>query len=150
MSQIFVKYYVHVIFSTKHRVDLIAPAIETELFSRMSGILKKKESSLLAANGASNHVHLLISPSINVSLCDLIRELKKSTSRWVKTNGPAFKDFQWQNGYGAFTVCESDVPALEDYIAWQKEKHKVKSFEDEYIDFLNENDIKYDERYLWG
>lgn len=149
MPQSLVSLLVHVVFSTKHREPLIAPEIEADLFKFMAGVLKNHDSRLLAANGTANHVHLLISLSKNVALSHLIQELKRSTSRWVKTRGLKFRNFQWQDGYGAFTVGESGVPALKQYIARQKEKHQKKSFESELVEFLKKYGIEFDERYVW-
>jgi putative transposase len=149
MPQSLVSLLVHVVFSTKHREALIAPEIEAELFAFMTGVLKNHDSRLLAANGTADHVHLLISLSKNVALSHLIQELKKSTSRWVKTRGLKFRNFQWQDGYGAFTVGESGVPALKQYIARQKERHQKKSFESELVEFLKKYGVEHDERYIW-
>ena len=149
MPQSLVSLLVHVVFSTKHREALIAPEIEADLFAFMTGVLKNHDSRLLAANGTADHVHLLISLSKNIALSHLIQELKKSTSRWVKTRGLKFRNFQWQDGYGAFTVGESGVPALKQYIARQKEKHQKKSFESELVEFLKKYGVEYDERYIW-
>lgn len=149
MPQSLVSLLVHVVFSTKHRAALIAPEIEAELFAFTAGVLKNHDSRLLAANGTGNHVHLLISLSKNVALSHLIQELKKSTSRWIKTRGLKFRNFQWQDGYGAFTIGESGVPALKQYIARQKEKHQKKSFESELVEFLKKYGIEFDEKYVW-
>lgn len=149
MPQTLVSLMVHVVFSTKHRADLITPDIETDLFAFMAGVLKNHNSRLLAANGTANHVHLLISQSKTVALSLLVQELKKSTSKWIKLQGAKFKDFQWQDGYGAFSIGESNVPALKQYIARQKEKHQKKSFEDELKEFLRKYGIEFDERYIW-
>jgi REP element-mobilizing transposase RayT len=149
MPQSLVSLLVHVVFSTKHRAAMIAPEIEADLFAFMAGVLKNHDSRLLAANGTDNHVHLLITQSKNVALSLLIQELKKSTSKWIKTRGAKFKDFQWQDGYGAFSIGESNVPALRQYIARQKEKHRKKSFENELVEFLRKYGIAYDEKYVW-
>lgn len=149
MPQSLVSLLVHVVFSTKHRAGMIAPEIEADLFAFMAGVLKNHDSRLLAANGTDNHVHLLITQSKNVALSLLIQELKKGTSKWIKTRGAKFKDFQWQDGYGAFSIGESNVPALKQYIARQKEKHRKKSFENELVEFLRKYGIAYDEKYVW-
>src|SRR5215213_9530631 len=128
MAQTLVSLLLHVIFSTKRRADLIKPEIERDMFAFMAGVLKNKESRLLAANGTANHVHLLISLSKNIALSSLIQELKKSTSVWMKTQGAGLSEFHWQDGYAAFSVSESNVDAVKQYISRQKEKHQKKSF----------------------
>lgn len=140
--------YVHLVFSTKNRENLILPQIEKELFSFMGGILRNHKSVLLAANGTANHVHLLVSLSKNISLSDLLRELKKSSSLWIKTKDAIFKKFSWQAGYGAFSIGQSQVVSVKNYIAKQKEHHKTEIFEDEYRKFLRKYEIDFDERYF--
>jgi putative transposase len=149
MPQSLVSLLVHVVFSTKHRANLIVPEIEADLFAFMAGILKNHDSRLLAANGTANHVHLLIAQSKNVALSLLIQELKKSTSKWIKARGEKFKNFQWQDGYGAFSIGESNVQVLKQYIARQKEKHQKKSFENELVEFLRKYKINFDGKYVW-
>jgi putative transposase len=149
MAQTLVSILVHVIFSTKHRAGLIRPEIERGLYAFTAGMLKNKESRLLAGNGTANHVHLLISLSKNIALSSLIQELKKSTSIWVKTQGAVLREFHWQDGYAAFSVSESNVDAVKQYIARQKEKHQKKSFETELTEFLKKYGIEYDEKFLW-
>jgi putative transposase len=149
MAQTLVSLMVHVIFSTRNREPLITPEIEAELFAYMGGILKNRESRLLDAGGTANHVHLLISQSKNIGLSSLMKDVKKDSSSWIKTKGIGFRNFHWQDGYGAFSIGESNIPALRQYIATQKEHHRKRSFQEELIKFLNAYGIEYDERFLW-
>ena len=149
MSQTLVSLLVHLVFSTKNRADLIAPEIETDLFAYMSATLKNRGSPCLAINGTTNHVHLLLSLSKNDALSVVVRELKKSSSKWIKSRGVEFKDFVWQDGYGAFSVGQSNVAALKLYIARQKEHHRGRSFEEELLALLEKYGVRYDEEYLW-
>jgi putative transposase len=146
MAQTLVCLRVHVIFSTKDRRPMITPEVEPELYAYMAGTAKNLDSPCLAAGGTSNHVHLLISQSKNIALSHLMEEIKKSSSKWIKTKGPAFRSFGWQDGYGAFTVGRSQVEALQRYIAAQKERHKKQSFEEELVRLLNKYGVQYDER----
>ena len=148
MAQTLVSLMVHVIFSTRNREPLITPEIEAELFAYMGGILKNRESRLLDAGGTANHVHLLISQSKNIGLSSLMKDVKKDSSSWIKTKGIGFRNFYWQDGYGAFSIGESNIPALKQYIATQKEHHRKRSFQEELIKFLNAYGIEYDERFL--
>ena len=149
MAQTLVSLMVHVIFSTKNPEPFIKPEIESELFAYVGGILKNHESRLLDAGGAADHVHLLISQSKNVSLSSLMKDVKKDSSLWIKTKGRQFRNFHWQDGYGAFSIGNSDIPELKKYIATQKEHHRKRTFKEELIEFLDEYGIAYDERYLW-
>ncbi len=130
-------------------VSIITPEVEVNLFAYMGGILKNYDSRLLDAGGTSDHVHLLVSQSKNIALSALMKELKKGSSSWIKTAGRRFRDFHWQDGYGAFSISQRDVPALKLYIANQKEHPRKQTFQEEMIQFLEEYGIEYDERYLW-
>jgi len=149
MAQTLVNLLVHLVFSTKNRQPLIRREIEQELFAYMAGILKKLDSAGLAINGTSDHVHLLITQSKNVALSRLVAELKRSSSKWIKTKGPEFRGFDWQDGYGAFSIGQSNAEALKDYITHQKERHKTRSFQEELLDILRKYHVAYDERYIW-
>ena len=150
MAQTLTSLLVHIVFSTKHRVSIITPEIEPELFAYIGGILKNNSSPLLAAGGTSDHIHLLVSQSKNIALSLLIQDVKKDSSIWIKTQSEIFKDFHWQDGYGAFSVSKSEVPRVKLYIANQKEHHRKQTFQEELINLLEEHGIKYDERYLWN
>ena len=105
---------------------------------------------LLDAGGDSDHVHLLISQSKNLALSNLLKEVKGDSSLWIKSKGREFRYFHWQDGYGAFSFGKSDLPALQKYVATQKDHHKKQTFKEELIFMLEENGIEYDERYLWN
>jgi REP element-mobilizing transposase RayT len=115
----------------------------------MGAIIKDNDSIPILINGVEDHVHLLCILSKNLGLAKLVEEIKRHSSRWIKTKGAYYSNFAWQGGYGGFSVS----PALHDktkaYIANQKEHHKKMSFKDEYLLFLKEYGIEYDERYLW-
>ena len=149
MAQTLVLLMAHVIFSTKNREPFITPEIEPELFAYIGGILKNHDSRLLHAGGTADHVHLLISQSKNVSLSSLMKDVKKDSSSWIKTKGRQFRNFHWQDGYGAFSIGRSEISDLKKYIASQKEHHRKRTFQEELIAFFDEYGIPYDERYLW-
>lgn len=140
---------VHIVFSTKHRQPFIKPEIETELFKYMSSIYRANNSPALSMNGTENHVHTLILLSKTITVSKLIEEVKRSSSKWIKTKGQAYEGFYWQNGYGAFSIGQSNVAALKTYIANQKEHHKKVTFQDEFRALLKRYGVEYDERYVW-
>jgi len=140
---------VHVIFSTKERRHLIKAEVQSELYAYLAGTLKNLDSPCLAIGGTSNHVHLLAALSKKAALSDVVGELKKSSSKWIKTRGPAYQHFAWQEGYGAFSIGRSQVQVLKRYIARPEEHHKAKSFEAEFIETLKKYELAYDERYIW-
>ncbi len=146
MPQSLVKIIVHIVFSTKNRADLIKADIESELYAYISGIVSNNGSKLIIANGTSNHSHFLISIGRN-SLSDLVGDMKRSSSIWIKKQGIA--DFYWQSGYGAFSVSESQVEAVSKYIKDQKIKHTDRTFEDEFRRLCRKSGVEMDERYCW-
>jgi len=149
MAQTLVSLLVHLVFSTKNREPFITPEIEPELFAYVGGILNNHDSRLLDAGGTADHIHLLVSQSKNISLSLLMKDVKKDSSSWIKTKGSRFRNFHWQDGYGAFSIGKSEMPGLKEYIANQKEHHRKRTFKEELMDFLDEYGIPSDERYLW-
>ena len=149
MAQTLVQLFVHVVFSTKNRAEIITPEIETELFAYVGGIAANNNSKLVAANGTANHIHLLILLSKTIGLSELVGDIKRNSSRWIKTKGDAYITFGWQDGFAAFSVGQTQVPMVKEYIANQKEKHGRQKFEDEMRMFYDKYAIEYDERYVW-
>lgn len=149
MAQTLTRLLVHTIFSTKNRANLIPPEIEPELYAYIGGICRNSQSVLLGGGGTANHVHLLVSLSKTGSLADLMMDVKKDSSKWIKTKADYFAGFQWQEGYGGFTIGQSQVEDLKGYFARQKEHHCTTTFEEEFIAFLKKYDVPYDERYIW-
>ena len=149
MAQTLTSLLVHIVFSTKHRADLITPEVEQDLFAYLGGVSANNQSTLLASGGTANHVHLLVSQSKNIALKDLLQDLKQSSSKWIKTKGREFDEFRWQDGYSAFSIGQSQVPSVRAYLAKQKSHHQQVSFEDEFREFLRKYEIEYDERYVW-
>jgi putative transposase len=140
---------VHFIFSTKQRCALIKPDFEKDLHAYIGGIVRQIGGTALSVNGTSNHVHLLIRVPANRSVADIARLVKTNSSRWIHDRWPEHHRFAWQTGYGAFTVSESGLSSVCDYIAHQQEHHRARSFQKEFIAFLKKNGITVDECYLW-
>jgi len=148
MSQSFVQIYVHIVFHTKNNVNLIREDIKNELFSYLGGILKNYKSIPLQIGGTSDHVHILCTLPKTMAIADLVEEVKKSSSKWIKTKGLHYKDFYWQDGYGGFSVSNSVVETLKRYILNQKKHHEKVPFIDEYKSLLEEYGIPFEDRYL--
>jgi len=140
---------IHLIFSTKHREPFITPEIETELHPYMASIFRGMKSPSLALDGTPDHIHALFSLSRVITIAQLVEELKTESSKWIKTKGQEFRNFHWQNGYGAFSIAQSQVSTVKRYIARQKVRHGKMTFQDEYRRFLKSYGIDYDERYVW-
>ena len=140
---------VHLVFSTKRREPFISPDVESELHAYMAAILRECNSPAISINGTTNHVHIFFALSRTVTVAALVEEVKKRSSKWIKTKGNKYRSFAWQTGYGAFSIGQSNVAELKKYIAAQKEHHRLKSFEEEYRAFLAKYEIEFDEKYLW-
>jgi len=140
---------VHIVFSTKERLQLITSDIRSDLHSYMGGIAKEIQATPLQIGGVKDHVHLLLKISHASSVAELVRTIKTNSSRWLHEKSRAYSLFAWQEGYGVFSVSESKASAVISYIAGQEEHHKKVSFQDELLEFLKANKIDYDERYIW-
>ena len=149
MGQSLVKNYIHIVFSTKYRQPLIDSSIETELHAYLGGICNEMECHTLKAGGYTDHIHILCMLSKKIALVKLLEEVKKSSSKWIKTKGLQYRNFYWQDGYGAFSVSPNQVDNVKNYIANQHEHHQRKSFQKEYRTFLKKHNVDYDERYVW-
>jgi putative transposase len=149
MGQSLVKNFIHIVFSTKHRQPLIDSFIEEELHSYIGGICKETGCTSLIVGGYSDHIHILCLLSKKIALVKLLEEIKSHSSKWIKTKGEAYKEFYWQDGYGAFSVNPSEIEMVTIYIKNQKDHHSKKTFQDEYRAFLKKYCVEYDERYVW-
>ena len=146
MPQSLVKLLVHTVFSTKDRAHLIRPDVEDSLFGYLHGIVENNGSKLFIAGGTTDHVHLLISLGKTMNISQVIGDIKRDSSSWMKQHE---SKFYWQEGYGAFSIGESQVPRVMKYIAGQKEHHAQQDFKDEFRGLLQKYRVDYDERYVW-
>lgn len=149
MPQSLARLCVHLVFSTKHREPLLHDRLRANLHAYMATVLKNLGCPALIINSVEDHVHILLDLGRTVSVSQAVEELKKSSSKWIKTLGEEFSGFAWQAGYGAFAVSESNVPTVRQYITTQAEHHRKTSFQDEYRAFLVKHSVKFDERYVW-
>jgi putative transposase len=137
----------HFIFSTQGRRPIIKPEFRDELFAYLGGIIREMKGTALIVNGAADHVHVLVRIRPAHSAAEIARVMKANSSRWVREKWDP--KFAWQTGYGVFSVSESNVAEVTEYIAGQEEHHKKVSFQEEYVAFLKKNNVAYDERYIW-
>lgn len=150
MAQTHVSVYLHIVFSTKNRFPFIRPEIEKELFAYIGGACGNHKCRLIAANGTANHIHLLISIDKRVSIPDLVGELKRQSSKWIKTVGLNYSKFAWQDGYSAFSVGHTQLKDVQTYIQKQKSHHEKVLFEDEMRGFYKRYQLEFDEQFVWG
>jgi REP-associated tyrosine transposase len=139
--------FVHCVFSTKNRRESVPPELEERLWAYISGIAENEKLPLLAIGGTSNHVHLLISLPASVALANAISKMKSNSSRWLGEHGIPFA---WQQGYGAFSVGASQLPAVKRYIASQADQHKKRNFDEEFVMLLRHYGISFDPAYVYG
>ena len=149
MPQSLSKLYVHLIYSTKDRERVLTEAVREELCRYTCGILREWDSPAIAVNSVEDHLHILFVLSKNHSVSEIVEQVKKGSSKWIKTEGPEFAQFHWQNGYAAFSVSQSAVPEVVRYIEGQEEHHRVRTFQEELREFFKRYEVKYDERYVW-
>ena len=150
MPQSLAQIYLHIVFSTKERRPFLQDhSIRNELHHYLGGICNGADCPVLRVGGVADHVHLLCRFGRTITLADLVKELKRSSSLWVKTKSLELADFHWQNGYGAFSVSPAHVEMIRDYIARQEEHHASVTFQDELRRLLTKYNLEWDERYVW-
>jgi len=147
MSQSLSKIYIHCIFSTKNGERLITDEVRKDLHSYIIGTFSSLGSYVYEIYANTDHIHILFSLPRTITIANLISKIKTSSSKWMKTKN--IFEFSWQNGYGTFSVSASKIDIVKRYILNQEEHHRKKSFKEEYITFLREYQISYDERYIW-
>ena len=138
----------HLIFSTKGRLPWIKEPWEKRLHSYFGGIIRRLGGIAEEIGNTADHVHILVSLKASHCLADVMREIKASSSGWIHRDIKS-RLFSWQDGYGAFTVSRSDVEDIRRYVRRQKAHHSKRTFKDEYLDFLRQSGIEFDEKYLW-
>jgi REP element-mobilizing transposase RayT len=148
MPHTFTNLLTHIVFSTKERVPVINAELRPQLHAYMGGIVRELQGTALIINGMADHVHLLVGLPPALSLSDALRVLKANSSRWLHETRRA--PFNWQAGYGAFSVSQSNVLAVTEYIAHQEEHHRKMTFQEEFIALLRKHNIEFDERYIWS
>ncbi len=149
MAQSLAKNTIHLVFSTKNRRPWLHEPIRRRLFAYLAGIFNQWESPAIVIDGYDDHVHALFTLSKNHALAKVVEEVKKGSSKWLKTIETALSDFSWQNGYGAFSVSESNIADVRTYIENQAEHHRRMSFQDEMRALLTRHGFVVDERHLW-
>jgi REP element-mobilizing transposase RayT len=149
MPQSLANVLVHIIFSTKGRQPVLAKALRSELEAYLAGIFGNLDCPAVRVGAMSDHAHTLCRLSRNLPIAKLVEEVKKGSSKWLKTKAAALRNFHWQNGYGAFSVSSSRAAVVVQYIANQEEHHRHVTFQEEYRALLEKHGLEFDERYVW-
>ncbi len=148
MAQSLTKIYLHIIFGAFEHAEIIPKGSLNEVHAYIAGTLKNCNCYPVAVGGTASHVHVLCEMSSQITVSDLIRNIKISSSKWIKEHFPGHQLFSWQNGYAAFSVSRSNIDAVKKYILTQEEHHKGRSVKEELIGFLQKHEVAYDERYI--
>jgi REP element-mobilizing transposase RayT len=149
MSQSLAKNLIHLVFSTKHRERTLLPEVRPELHAYLAAALARIQSPAVVINSVWDHVHILFNLHRTQALSHAVMEVKRSSSRWLKGKHWTLKEFRWQDGYGAFSVSQSGLADVKRYIETQEEHHRLKTFQDEFRQFLKRYEIDYDESHVW-
>jgi putative transposase len=149
MPHSYVNNLMHCVFSTKERFPLIKPELESRLWPYIGGIARENRMKAIAIGGTIDHVHALLSLPAMMSFAKAVQLIKGGSSKWIHDTFREHHKFAWQEGYGAFSVSSSQAQKTIAYFQRQKEHHHKKSFQDEFIDFLEKHGIKYDRRYVF-
>ena len=149
MSQSLCKIYLHIIFHIKTTSPPIKEEHLERLHSYIGQLVNTTGCQTMLVGGVSDHVHLVCQLSKNENVAHLVEEIKRNSSRWIKTIDNGYQRFAWQGGYAAFSISESVLPKTMDYVRNQKTHHTKVSFRDEYLHFLKLYKVEYDERYVF-
>ncbi|WP_439475332.1 IS200/IS605 family transposase [Algoriphagus formosus] len=141
--------YIQLVMAVKGRHSLISLSWEEELYKYITGIITNKGQKLIAINGMTDHIHILIGMKPSCCLSDLVREVKKASNIFINEKKFRRIKFEWQEGYGAFSYSHSSLDQVATYIQNQKEHHRKKSFREEYIEFLKKFEVDYEPKYLF-
>jgi REP element-mobilizing transposase RayT len=141
---------VHIVFSTKNRFPFLANhGIRKELHAYLGGACKGMDCPVVTVGGVADHVHILCFLSRKKAIAEVVKEIKMQSSKWIKSKSPLLHKFEWQRGYGIFSVNTKDIAHVKRYIENQEERHRIRTFKEEFRHFLDEHEIAYDERYVW-
>jgi putative transposase len=149
MANTYTSLHYHIVFSTKRRERLIAAAIEQRLWSYLGGISHNNDMKSLCIGGIEDHVHMLLGLPPTLAVSKAVQLIKGGSSKWIHDTVPGLRGFAWQDGYGAFTVGKSQIPDTVTYIQGQREHHRTRTFQEEYLAFLRKHEIEFDERYVF-
>ena len=145
----FTKLTYHVVYSTKHRRPTITESVRERLYEYIGGIIRGKNGHLIEIGGVADHIHILANFSASIAVADIVRDIKANSAKWANESGVLLERFEWQKGYGAFTVSASRTGAVRRYIQNQPEHHRRVSFEEEFVALLKRHGIEFDPRYLF-
>lgn len=148
MANTYTQIYLQFVFAVQDRFSLIQNEWKNELYKYITGIVQNNKHKLIAINGIPNHIHVFIGYKPHQLVPDLLQDIKGSSSGWINNKGFVKGKFQWQEGYGAFSYSHSQIDIVAKYIHNQEKHHRRKSFREEYLEFLEQFNISFDDRYI--
>jgi putative transposase len=149
MPQSLANVLIHIVFSTKNRAPYIETTLQNSLYAYLATACRTCGCPAHKIGGTNDHVHIVSSLSRTKTIADVIGTIKADSSKWIKTQQTTLAGFAWQNGYGAFSIGQSQLDIVKKYIAGQNVHHQVRSFQDEFRELLRRYEIQFDERYVW-
>ena len=150
MPQSLAQIYLHLVFSTKNSEPILSDRlIREEVFTYLGGVCNALDCPVVVTGGFVDHTHVFCRMGRSITIADLVRELKRESSKWIKERFENFKSFHWQAGYGAFSVSPAHVSLLEGYIQNQESHHANETFQEEFRRLLTKYGLQWDERYVW-
>ena len=149
MANTFSQIYIQIVFAVQHRNALIENSWEEKLYQYITGIVQNKDQKMIAINGMPDHIHIFIGLKPTCCISDLVREIKKSSTNFINENSYSTANFNWQEGYGAFSYSHSHIDAVYKYVMNQKKRHKKQTFKEEYIEILDKFNVVYEPDYLF-
>jgi len=141
--------YLQIVISVYGRRDLLRKPWREEVFKYISGIITAKGQKSIIVNGVEDHVHIFVGLKPSMRISDLVRDIKNNSSKFINEQGFLNSKFSWQKGYGVFSYSQSAVSNVYKYIANQEAHHQKQSFKDEYLDFLKQFEVEYEDQYLF-
>ena len=149
MANTYSQIYIHVVFSVKGRQNLIQNNWKDDLHKYICGIVNGKDQKVYAIGGVADHIHILISIKPNISVSDLVRDIKANSSKWINEKKYINQKFQWQEGFGAFSSSQSHLDTIIAYINNQEKHHQKRTFKNEYLELLEKFNVDYDDKYVF-
>jgi REP element-mobilizing transposase RayT len=149
MANTYTQIYIHIVFPVQGRQSLISPEHREELHKYITGIVTNRGQKLLAVNVPGNHAHIFIGMTPTICLSDLVRDIKAGSSGFINESGWIRGRFNWQEGFGAFSHCRSELDTVIRYVRNQEQHHRKRKFREEYVEMLNEFGVDFEERYLF-
>jgi REP element-mobilizing transposase RayT len=149
MANTYTQIYIQTVFAVENRISLINNDWREELHKYVTAIVQNNKHKLITINSVSDHTHIFIGMKPVQSVSNLLKDIKESSSRWINNKRMVRGRFSWQAGFGAFSYSHSQIDSVVNYIKNQEQHHKKKKFREEYLEFLNEFNVPYDERYIF-